>query len=242
MTRLIKGLGATLVVCLLLAAQTARADSYVISDLLSNSNVLVSNQVVGNFTGDFSAFTSWTNAVNATYNSAWVPESQFMPGSHWITSGLSGLNYYGTTYMDFRLTVDVGTLATDTLIQSLIYSADNAVQIYLNGILLVSLDPQAAGQSDSSAYGSLHTVALTYLAGGSSTQAVLKAGSNTFDFVTTNYAQSGGSSSSNPTSLAFSSATPEPGTMILFGSAAGLLGVRRRRQVVEKVKSWLKAA
>jgi hypothetical protein len=244
MNRLIKSLGTLLLLCLVLAAQTARADSYVISDLVSNGNVQVSNQLVGVFSGDFTQFTSWTNAVVTPTNPAWVPESQFMSGSHWITSGVAGLDYADNTYMDFRLTVSVDNLALGTQIDPLVFSADNAVQVYLNGMLLGTLDPHSASQPDSAAYGSLHTMALSYMA---SSGATLHAGSNTFDFVTQNYAQSGGSAGSNPTALAFSSAipssaTPEPGSMLLLGSAASLLCARRRRQIIGKLKGWRKAA
>lgn len=58
MTRLSKGLLATLAVCFVLAAQSAPADGYIINDLISNQNVQVSNQVVGTFSGNFSNFTS----------------------------------------------------------------------------------------------------------------------------------------------------------------------------------------
>ncbi|MFH1033113.1 MAG: PEP-CTERM sorting domain-containing protein [Pseudomonadota bacterium] len=239
MPRLAKGLMAALLLLLVLTAQTARADSYIISDLVSNTNVMVSNQIAGTFSGNFGVFTSWTNAVITPTNPAWTQDVEFMTGAHWITSGEPGLNYAGDTYMDFRLTVTLPSLLAGAAIDPLVFSADNAVQVYLNGSLLGTLDPRSTGGSDPAAYGSLHTLVLTYMA---SSGATLQAGLNQFDFVTQNYVQSGGTSSSNPTAVAFSSATPEPGSMLLLGSAAGLLCTRRRRQIIARVKSWRKAA
>lgn len=59
------------------------------------------------------------------------------------------------------MTINLSSLADGAAIDYLVFSANNAVQIYLNGSLLATLDPRSFGQGNSAAYGSLHTIALS---------------------------------------------------------------------------------
>lgn len=228
-----KLLGAAAALSVLLAGNLAWADTFSLSDLVSNANVLVSQQILGSAptTADFSSLT-YTNATILPTNANWVSPSLIGSGASWITNGSEGLDYSDDSWLVFKVSFTIPDQAYNIQTTPLIFSADNAVQVYLNNALLGSVAPvEGQGQSvDRQAYGYTHTLDLP----------TLQSGVYELTFVVQNYYQAGGSSSSNPTAVVFATGgsyetgeggnTPEPGSMLLLGSAMGAAFFARRRR------------
>lgn len=167
----------------------------------------------------------WSDAYDTWRHANWLAddpaEPPLDPNTQWV-----GSSYYTEdpltedSWRVFRLQMDVDPGYSHG---TLLLAIDNQVEVFLNGVSLINLpgDPPITSEQEDAAYKTLYEVHLD-LNGGEV---------NELGFVLKNIGGSN-SATANPTGLIFNvqANTPEPASLLLFGSAAGLLGYMRRRK------------